>query len=171
MQALPVTHIKAVMFVCVAMLCMLVLTGAGYGQQSSASVTGLVRDATGASIAGAQVKLRNVDTNTLRETAANGTGNYTFLNVPAGRYTMEFSAQGFQAQIVAAFELNVNQTLALDVMLKVGSVDTSVTVEAENTSVQSSTAELGSVIAQKQVHDLPLNGRNFTQLLTLTPGV
>ena len=174
MRALPVTRIKAdakVMFICMAMLCMLVFTSAGYGQQSSASITGLVTDVTGANIVGAQMKLRNLDTNILRETVSNGAGNYTFLNVPAGRYTMEFSSRGFQTQIVAAFELNVNQTLALDVMLKVGSVDTSVTVEAENTSVQSSTAELGSVIAQKQVHDLPLNGRNFTQLLTLTPGV
>jgi hypothetical protein len=67
--------------------------------------------------------------------------------------------------------LNVNQTLSLDVVPKAGRVDTTVTVEAENTAIQSSTAELGSVIAQKQVHDLPLNGRNFTQLLTLAPGV
>jgi len=175
MRVLLVTRIKAgtkvVIFICLAMLCMLVFTSASHGQQSSASVTGLVKDVTGANVSGAQVKLRNLDTNTPRDTVSNGAGNYTFLNVPAGRYTIEFSSEGFQAQIVSAFELNVNQTLSLDVVLKVGSVKDSVTVEAENTAIQSSTAELGSVIAQKQVHDLPLNGRNFTQLLTLTPGV
>jgi hypothetical protein len=163
--------IKSVFFLCMATLCMLVSTGSIYGQQSSASVTGLVKDVTGANIVGAQVKLRNLNTNTLRETVSNGAGNYIFLNVPAGTYTMEFSAQGFQAQNVEAVELRVNQTLNLDPVLKVGSINSSVTVDAENTAIQSSTAELGSVIAQKQVNDLPLNGRNFTQLLTLTPGV
>jgi hypothetical protein len=153
------------------MVCVLVLTSAGYGQQSSASVTGLVKDSTGANIAGAQVKLKNADTNVLRQTVSNNSGNYTFLNIPPGRYTVEFSAPGFQAVKINPFNLSVNQTLTLEGTLRVGNVDTSVTVEAEGVSVESSTSELGSVIAQKQVHDLPLNGRNFTQLLTLTPGV
>src|SRR6266568_4249738 len=124
MRVFPITRIKAVtkvvIFICMTMLCMLAFTSASHGQQSSASITGLVKDVTGANITGAQVKLRNLDTNTPRDTVSNGAGNYTFLNVPAGRYTMEFSSQGFQAQIVAAFELNVNQTLSLDVVLKVG---------------------------------------------------
>ncbi|HZY61414.1 MAG TPA: carboxypeptidase-like regulatory domain-containing protein [Edaphobacter sp.] len=153
------------------MLCTLLMTAAGRAQQSSASVTGLVKDSTGANIAGAQVKLNNVETNVLRQTTSNGSGNYTFLNVPPGRYTLEFSAKGFQSVKINPFDLNVNQTVTLEGTLNVGSVDTSVSVEAEGASVESSTSELGSVIAQKQVHDLPLNGRNFTQLLTLTPGV
>lgn len=165
------TAIKAAMFSGVIAFCVLMFSSVGYAQQSSASVTGLVKDATGANIAGAQVKLQNVDTNTLRQTVSNGAGNYTFLNVPPGGYTMEFSEKGFQSEKITVFELSVNQTLTLEGVLTVGSVDTSVTVEAEGATVESSTAELGSVIAQQQVHSLPLNGRNFTQLLTLTPGV
>lgn len=165
------TVLKAAIFSGLMMFCLLVSTSPCHAQQSSASVTGLVKDSTGANIAGAQVKLKNADTNVLRQTESNNSGNYTFLNVPPGRYTLEFSAQGFQAVKINAFELNVNQTLTLEGTLHVGNVDTSVTVEAEGASVESSTSELGSVIAQKQVHDLPLNGRNFTQLLTLTPGV
>jgi len=173
-KAPPVRHTGAmvnVVIFCTATLWILLSTGTGYGQQSSAAVTGMVKDTSGATVSGAQVKISNVETNTFRETVSNGAGIYTFLNVPPGSYTMEFSAEGFQREVVATLELSVNQTLSMDVILKVGRVDASVTVEAENTAIQSSTAELGSVIAQKQVHDLPLNGRNFTQLLTLTPGV
>ena len=152
-KGLPVRRIgvviKGVIALSMAMLWILLSAGTGYGQQSSAAVTGLVKDTSGAIISGTQVKIRNVETNTFRETVSNEAGNYTFLNVPPGRYTMEFSAQGFQKEVVAALELNVNQTLSLDVVLKVGRVDTTVTVEAENTAIQSSTAELGSVIAQK----------------------
>lgn len=165
------TASKVVILGSLVMLCMLILTGAGGAQQSSASVTGLVKDSTGANITGAQVKLNNVETNVVRQTTSNSSGNYTFLNVPPGRYTLEFSAKGFQSLKINPFELNVNQTATLEGTLNIGSVDTSVSVEAEGASVESSTSELGSVIAQKQVHDLPLNGRNFTQLLTLTPGV
>ena len=162
---------KGLILLWIATLCILLTTRTGFGQQSSASVTGLVKDMSGAIISGAQVKIRNVETNTFRETVSNDAGNYTFLNVPPGRYTMEFSEQGFHREVVAPFELSVNQTLTMNVELKIGRVDASVTVEAENTAIQSSTAELGAVIAQKPVHDLPLNGRNFTQLLTLSPGV
>ena len=142
-----------------------------WGQLSSATVTGLVRDPTGASIAGASVKLQSVATNVVRSTVSNGSGNYTLLDVPPGQYTLSFSAPGFQTQKIEAVELAVNQTLTVEGKLTVGKVDVSVTVEADSASVESSSAELGSLIGEKTVHDLPLNGRNFTALLTLTPGV
>lgn len=143
----------------------------GYGQQSSASVTGLVKDPSGARVVGAVVRLQNVETNSFRETVSNEAGNYTLLNVPPGHYTMTFTAQGFQVEKIAEFNLSVDQTMTFDAALKIGQVDASVTVEAENTGIESSTSELGGVVAEKQVHDLPLNGRNFTQLLTLSPGI
>ena len=83
---------------------------------------------------------------------------------------MDTTASGFRPSRIAEFQLQVNQTMTQDTVLEVGAVEQAVEVTAVAESLQSSTAELGSVVAQKQVADLPLNGRNFTALLQLTPG-
>src|SRR5260370_38154964 len=80
-------------------------------------------------------------------------------------------AAGFATQKVAEFVLAVNQPSSIDIALKVGSQSEIVTISAEAEQLDVSSADLGTVIATKQVNDLPLNGRNFTQLLSLTPGV
>ena len=165
------TAVRLAVFAGLFMVCLLSLTCGAMGQGSSASVTGLVKDSTGANVSGVKVTLQSVETNTMRGTVSNGSGNYTFLNVPPGHYTLEFSAPHFQTEKVSAFQLTVNQTLTYEAALRVGEVQSMVTVEAQGTAVESSTAELGMVIGQKPVNDLPLKGRNFTQLLTLTPGV
>ncbi|MGH9632732.1 MAG: TonB-dependent receptor domain-containing protein, partial [Bryobacteraceae bacterium] len=158
--------------VCLLLVCLLVLPPHPlFGQLSTATVTGVVRDTTGSVIPQSALILRNVDTGVERRTETNDAGNYVFLNVPPGRYTLETSKPGFRTQSVQAFTLVVNQTATFDTTLDVGSVEQSVNVEAAAEMVQSSTAELGAVVAEKQVLDLPLNGRNFTQLLSLTPGV
>src|SRR5262249_26269735 len=105
-----------------------------------------------------------------RNAASNDAGYYVFLSVAPGSYTLEGSHVGFQTVQVEPFTLEVNQTATFDLRLEVGQVQQSVNVSASGDEIQASTVELGSVIAQKQVIDLPLNGRNFTQLLTLTPG-
>ncbi|MBV8831488.1 MAG: TonB-dependent receptor [Acidobacteriaceae bacterium] len=140
------------------------------GQLSSASVNGAVRDSTGAAVVRAKIVLRNLGTAVSHDTVSNGSGNYLFSDIPPGSYSLEVSAPGFQSAKIPEVTLAVNQTSSLDFQLKVGEIQQSVTVEAQGTQVESSTAELGTVIAQRQVVDLPLNGRNFTQLLTLTPG-
>ncbi len=143
----------------------------GYAQLSSASITGIVRDVTGAVIPQAKVVLRNVGTSVERNTTSNNAGNYIFLNVSPGPYTLETNVSGFKSAHIAEFTLAVNQTATLDLVLEVGAIEQSVSVEASNSEVESATAELGSVVAEKQVVDLPLNGRNFTQLLSLSAGV
>lgn len=140
-------------------------------QLSSASVTGVVRDASGSLVPNVRVLLRNVDTSVERNVLSNDAGNYVFINVPPGRYLLEASAPGFQTTQIPQFTLAVNQTSTLDVELRVGTVTQTLEVQASGELIQSSTAELGAVIAEKQVVDLPLNGRNFTQLLSLSPGV
>ena len=155
----------------VLILLLTLLPAVAHAQLSSASVTGLVRDTTGAGVRHAAITLTNVDTSVVRHTQSNGTGNYSFIDVPPGRYTLDFAAPNFAPQHVAVFELTVNQTMTQEASLSVGTVSTAVEVQAQGTGVELSTAELGSVIGQKSVNDLPLNGRNFTQLLTLTPGV
>lgn len=142
-----------------------------HAQSSSSGVNGVVTDPNGAAIVGAKVMLKNADTNVARGTVSNNAGTYFFANVPPARYTLTFTAAGFKKETVAPFAVGIAQVVTLNSSLKVGDVSESVTVEATNTEVESSNAQLGSVIGTQPVNDLPLNGRNFTQLLTLTPGV
>jgi hypothetical protein len=147
------------------------LTGAALAQLSTASLNGVVRDSTGAVVPKASVILRNSDTGVERSTESNDTGTYVFSDVNPGRYTLKLSAPSFSTKQVADFVLAVNQTATIDVSLAAGAQTEVISVEATTEQLQVSSAELGTVIATKQVNDLPLNGRNFTQLLSLTPGV
>jgi hypothetical protein len=140
-------------------------------QLSTASLNGVVRDASGAVVAKANVGLVNLATSVERSTVSNDAGNYVFLNIAPGRYKLSVNAAGFSSKQVSEFVLGVNQTATIDVSLAVGRESQVVTVDASAEQLQVSNADLGSVIATKQVNDLPLNGRNFTQLLSLTPGV
>ena len=147
------------------------LTTLASAQSSSSSVNGVVSDQLGAIVSETKVTLKNVDTNVVRVTVTNGSGAYVFTAIPPARYTLTFTAPTFQTESVAAFEVAVAQAVTINATLRTGSVSESVTVEATGTQVESSTAQLGTVIDEKAVNNLPLNGRNFTQLLTLTPGV
>ena len=140
-------------------------------QNSTSSVNGVVTDANQAVVVGAKITLRNMDTNVERATVSNSTGNYFFTNVPPARYSVTIVAKGFQGETISALQVGVAQAVTADAVLQVGQVTESVTVEASAVQVESSTAQLGTVINEQQVNNLPLDGRNFTQLLTLTPGV
>jgi hypothetical protein len=133
-------------------------------------LNGSVRDTSGGAIAGADLVLRNVDTNVARHTVSNSVGNYVIVDIPPGSYTVEATKTGFGGKRIEPFTLAVNQTATIDISLALGSVSETVTVRAVGTQVESSTAELGTVIESRSVVDLPLNNRNFTQLLLLTPG-
>ena len=146
-------------------------SNSGFAQISTASITGIIRDASTAVVPQAKVVLRNVGTAVERTTTSNSSGNYLFLNLNPGRYTLETVAKGFKSSRLSEFPLAVNQTATLDLTLEVGTLDQSVNVEASANQIESATAELGSVVSEKQVVDLPLNGRNFTQLLSLSAGV
>lgn len=138
--------------------------------QATATLNGVVRDASGAVIPRAMVTLRNTDTNTQRESVSNDSGLYVFVSVPPGEYVLTVTRDGFTSATQGLHVL-VNQASTQDVTLRVGSNKESVTVEASAVSLETANATLGTVIESKQVADLPLNGRNFTQLLALTPGV
>src|SRR5438876_1048740 len=140
-------------------------------QLSTASLNGVVRDSTGAVVAKASVTLRNSDTGVEHNTVSNDAGTYVFSDINPGRYTLKVSAPSFSTKQVSDFVLAVNQTATIDIALVAGAQTEVVSVEDVTEQLQVSTAELGTVIATKQVNDLPLNGRNFTQLLSLTPGV
>jgi hypothetical protein len=163
--------ISIVLLTAASLIAIAGLTNLAFAQSSSSSVNGIVTDPLGAIVSEARVTLKNVDTNVLRETVTNGAGAYVFTAIPPARYTLIFTAPTFQTESISAFQVAVAQAVTINATLHTGNVSESVTVEAAGTQVESSTAQLGTVIDEKAVNNLPLNGRNFTQLLTLTPGV
>src|SRR6201987_2910949 len=149
----------------------LLFSSTGFAQLSTASLSGAVRDPSGAVIPGAKVVLTNVATAVENRTTTNDSGAYLFLDITPGSYTVQASARSFPEQRVPAFALTVGQAASIDFALTVGSQITVVTVQGAAPQLETSSASLGTVIGTQQVNDLPLNGRDFTQLLILTSGI
>src|SRR5256884_2520494 len=139
--------------------------------QATATLNGVVRDSSGAVIPQATVTLHNTNTGTDREGLTNDSGLYVFVSVPPGEYVLKVTKEGFTPATQAGLHVVVNQASTQDFTLRVGSTQQSITVEGSAVNLETGNATLGTVIESKQVMDLPLNGRNFTQLLSLTPGV
>ncbi|HEX3660871.1 MAG TPA: carboxypeptidase regulatory-like domain-containing protein [Acidobacteriaceae bacterium] len=153
-----------------AVLALLAQAGA-FAQVSNASLTGVVRDPQSAVVPSATISLINLDTSVNRTTVSNSAGTYAIQSIVPGHYALHVTAAGFGQTVVPAFTLTVGQAATVDVQLAVASQKSVVKVEANAAQLEVSSANLGTVITTKQVQDLPLNGRNFTQLLELTPGV
>jgi outer membrane receptor protein involved in Fe transport len=143
----------------------------GLAQQATASLNGTVRDSSGAVVPDAHIVLTNLETNILQTAVTSSAGSYSVVNIAPGEYQIEVTKTGFASAKESHIALGVNQTATLDFTLTVGKTTQTVEVSGLATNIEASTAELGTVISTKQVNDLPLNGRNFTELLTLTPGV
>jgi hypothetical protein len=133
-------------------------------------VNGVVTDSSQAVIGGAGVSITNLETGVRRETKTNDTGNYTFTLLPVGRYKVEAVISGFSAQTHPMVQLDVDQVLRLDFSLKPGALSESVEVSASAALLDSDTATVGQVISNKSITEMPLNGRNYLNLATLTAG-
>jgi outer membrane receptor protein involved in Fe transport len=142
-----------------------------FGQSASAAVNGTVRDDTGAVITEARIVLRNSATGVEHTSRTGSAGVYSLTDIQPGNYIARAMKNGFATTDVVGVVLQVNQTATLDFTMRVGSFKETVTVAANLSAVDSTTSELGTVIATTPVNDLPLNGRNFTQLLSLTSGI
>ena len=130
-----------------------------------------MRDQSGAVIPGVHIVLANVDTGIERRAATGSAGVYFLSDIPPGNYSAQASNDRFATDKRSGIVLQVNQTATLDFTLAVGPQKEIVTVVSNLSVVDSTTSELGTVTATGFVANLPLNGRNFTQLLELTPGV
>jgi hypothetical protein len=140
--------------------------------QDSASVTGTVRDSSGATVANAQVTVSAADRGINRETATNGDGEYAVAALPPGSYNIAVVAQGFKKYQAKDVILQVAQKARVDVALQVGAASTEVTVlGADVAQVETQSSDLAGTVTGKEITQLQLNGRNFTQLVTLVPGV
>ncbi len=155
----------------ITLLLTLVSAVALQAQTATGEVNGTVTDPNGAAVPGAMVKLINQATKGESEATTNQSGYFTFVNLKPASYTLMVETKGFKKSLTNAFALGVSETVTQNVKLSVGEMSEVVEVTAGSELVQSSSSELGSVINERTVEDLPLNGRNFTQLLTLTPGV
>src|SRR5260221_12193630 len=153
-----------------AFLFMLALVGT-LQAQSNSEVTGTVADPNGGAVAGASVKLVNQATKIEGETNTNQSGYFAFVNLKPASYLLIVEARGFKRAQATSFNVGVTEAVTQNVALVVGEVSEVVEVVAGAEMVQRTSTDLGTVITERVVEDLPLNGRNFTQLLTLTPGV
>ncbi len=140
--------------------------------QDTASVTGTVTDPTGAAIPGAQVTATNVQHGITRSATSNGTGDFLFAALPIGSYDLAVAAPGFKKFLARGIILNVAEKARVDVAMQVGGTNTEVTVEGASVAqVETQSSDLSGTVTGKEVSQLELNGRNFTQLATLVPGV
>lgn len=146
-------------------------TQLGLCQSTSASVNGTVRDQSGAVISGVKIVLANIESGVQHIAATGSAGAYSIGDIPPGNYSAGALKDGFATEQKTGLILQVNQTATLDFVMTVGSHEETVTVVSNLSVVNSTTSELGTVITTLLVTNLPLNGRNFTQLLALTPGV
>ena len=159
---------RAVLFA--GIVALVLLPGLLRAQISTSSLNGTVQDPSGAVIPGATVILTNVGTNVSRNVTTNGAGVYSFIDVMPGTYNLSVSKEGFETLTKTGIALTVGSVEVVNVTMQVGSPVQKVTVVATLASVQTATSNLGTTVSERQIADLPLNGRNFTELLTLQPG-
>jgi len=140
-------------------------------QVDSATLSGTVNDPSGAVIAGATVEAINHETNVTQSTRTNSVGLYTFPRLSPGRYRISVKNAGFKEHIQRDLVLHVGDTVSVNIKLEVGSSSESVSIAASSTLVNTEDATVGTVIERKVIENMPLNGRSFQGLITLSPGV
>lgn len=153
---------------CVVFAALTSLTAAA--QQITANIHGTIIDPSGAVVEAATVTAKQVETGLTRSAVTDRSGNYVLVELPVGHYRLEVAAKGFVKYMQEGLSLDVNETATVLVHLQVGSETQQVDVKADATLVQS-TSSLGETVMQREILDLPLDGRNFSQLGVLQPGV
>src|SRR5215831_1957430 len=161
---------KRALRVWLAALCLLLVAGAAWGQATT-SVRGEISDPSGGAVVGAQVMLTNTESKIERNATSGGGGEYQFLLLPPGTYTLGVTATGFQRFEKTGLVLLVNTPATLNVTLKVGSASEVVTVSTEPPALNLVDASIGNSFDEKQVSQIPLEGRNVPDLLSLQAGV
>jgi hypothetical protein len=135
------------------------------------SISGTLRDPTGAVVPRAQVVVQEERTGFSRTVMANDEGFYSAPSLPFGRYSVSTAPQGFKKTVSPGLDLHVNENLVVNLTLEVGPVSETVTVSNEAAPVETRSGEVSSLVSEKQVAELPLNGRNYAQLVLMVPGV
>ncbi len=151
-------------------LCCIAVCASALGQTDTGRLQGTVSDSQGAAVSGASVAVTSVETGRVTTVTTSELGYYSASALPAGHYRMEVSQKGFK-RTVRELELQIAQVGVADFTLDVGEVTQSITVEAGSPVIDAGDSAIGEVVEGRQVAEMPLNGRNFTQLALLVPGV
>jgi hypothetical protein len=157
-----------------ALICALSTTffvPAAYTQGGNAVLSGTVTDSTGAAVPGAHVTATNIDTNLVLNSDSNASGLYRFPTLPPGKYTITTEMQGFQKVQQTGVVLTVSQQATLDLKLQVGSEGETVSVSAGAALLNTTNAEVSNTVGEQAIRELPLNGRDPSSLVLLSPGV
>ncbi|HEX7315286.1 MAG TPA: TonB-dependent receptor [Pyrinomonadaceae bacterium] len=144
--------------------------GAAFSQEVTGTISGTVTDPAGAVVPNAEVTLTNRSTREERRAQADGGGNYVLTQIQPGVYDLSVRMQGFKEVVNSGIEVNVNDRKTINVALETGAVSETVTVTTDAPLIQTSPT-VGDVVENRRVVEMPLNNRNFMQLLTLVPGV
>jgi hypothetical protein len=142
-----------------------------FAQGTTATILGTVTDPTGATIAGASVQVTNVGTGQTQTAVTDTVGRYNVPDLPVGDYEVQASREGFARVIHKGITLTVGSQNVVDFSLAVGQAQQTVTVQGAATQVETTNSSVGALVDQTQMRELPLNGRNFEQLIQLAPGV
>lgn len=140
-------------------------------QSTTANISGIVRDGTGAAVPGTRITATNVLTSFSRTVISDDVGNYLITNLPIGEYSVTSEKEGFRRSTQTGITLAVEQNARVDVTLAVGSVSESVTVTAQVADVDTRSAVIGEMVDRARIQELPLNGRNAMELARVVPGI
>ena len=160
-------HKVCTLAVIIAISTLCLFSGTSWGQVT-ASMSGSVKDASGAVVPDAAVTVKNTESGFTRSAQTDANGNFNAPSIPVGEYEVTVEKQGFHEQVRRGINLVVGQQAVVNVTLEVGNVEQQVTVTAEAPLVNTTTSSTSGVISEEQVKDLPLNGRSFDQLIMLT---
>lgn len=141
-----------------------------HAQTVQGQINGTITDASGNAVSGAAITLKNLDTNVERKGESSTSGVYFLSSILPGHYSLTVSAAGFEAYTVSNISLAVNESRTVDVHLVVGAVTETVSVQSGAVALNTTEATIGTVVEHRDVVAMPLNGRNFTELIQLTPG-
>jgi Carboxypeptidase regulatory-like domain len=166
----PVKRFALLYFVAAVCVCALIATPAAWGQAAT-SLRGTITDPSGGAIPNARVHLINADTNLTRTTTSDAQGNYAFPEVQPGNYRLAVEVPGFARYQQTGIQLLVNLPATVNVKMKIGQAQETVTVTEEAPVINSTDASEGNTMGQLQLEQLPIEARDIVQLLSLQPGV
>ncbi|MGB7438319.1 MAG: carboxypeptidase regulatory-like domain-containing protein [Candidatus Acidiferrum sp.] len=163
--------VRSLFVAVICFLCLLLVVQKSSAQSTGGRIRGTVTDSSGAAVTGAKVTLINEDTNASREAQTSGSGEYLFLEVPVGTYDINVTAAGFKKFERKSIVLVLNEIASVDMALQVGGATETVEVSGAPPIIDTTTTQLGAVMTDQSVRELPLSTRNTYQLLQLQPGV
>jgi hypothetical protein len=152
-------------------LCIIILGAAPAKAQTTGTITGTVFDASGGALPGVALTLRNVGTSLMRAATSSADGRFVFAGIPAGGYELRAELSGFRPIVRQRLAVTVAESLSVPLVMELGNVEQTVTVSGGASAVNTATSELSFLVGEHAIETLPLNGRNFTDLALLQPGV